>query len=126
MIENIIATLICGIIASVTKWVYHFIKSAECNPQPGNRITPKKTLQKQFFISLFIFPLSLSGAWAIPADKLILGFIKIVLGVFAFFSFIFVWGAFDAAFAFYPTNKVGDIPTGDTSNHTGDEKAGVH
>lgn len=120
ILENVVVTLVCGGIVHVAKSIFNFIKRAELEPRSYKKVTPKKTVQKQFFISLFTFLFSFSGAWALPLKFLLLGAMKIFLMIISLYAFIFVWGAFDAAIAFYPEEDPGDsVPTQDTSKEPG-------
>ena len=120
--QNVLSTLICGAILCVLKQVYQFIKKSECSLDRPPKVVPKKTVQKQFFISLFLFAFSISGAWVSPYIIL-----KIFLGLIAGYTFLFTWGAFDSALAFYPGNDPqDDKPADSITNESGDDNVNSH
>jgi len=88
----------------VFTWLPWFLKRIFTH-QPAdslNRRTPAKTLRKQFFAFLFLFGVSLFSFASIRPDGLLRIAARILLGLLGGFSFLFVWGAFDIAFSFYP------------------------
>lgn len=101
-VENMVMTLLCSGIICVAKSIFNFIKKVETDSYIRPKFTPKKAVQKQFLISLFTFLFSLSCAWALPLEFSLLGIMKLLFMIISLYAFIFVWGAFDAALAFYP------------------------
>lgn len=120
-IENLFAGIVCTAVCALARRIYIYIKDAEANIGPPKTPTPAKTLQKQFLISLFTLVISLPAAFMFPISKqpTLLGAIGIFLFIIAGFSFLIVWGAFDASFAFYPKDDGGDQKSADkATNHT--------
>ena len=78
---------------------------------------------KQFYFALLSLVISLVIGLSVPAQSpfSIGSLIKIPCLITAFFSFIFVLGAFDAAFVFYPDDETRESkPPKDKTNHSGD------
>lgn len=120
-VENVIAGMASTVVCALIRRFYLYVKATEDNITPQKTPTPGKTLHKQFFGSLFALVVSLPAAFMFPISKQpdISGFIRISLFLVAGFSFLFVWGAFDAAFAFYPKDNLGEgKPPKQSSTHT--------
>lgn len=115
-LENMIMTLVCSFIAFWAKSAYNAIKKwFESAPATPKSYTSPKALHRQFLVWLFTFTFSISGAWGLP-----MGILKIFLAILAGYAFLFTWGAFDAALAFYPENDPGDHePPKDSPNDSG-------
>lgn len=126
-LQNMTVTLACSFIAFIAKSLFNYIKRSETEPDTPQKHTPKKVLQKQFFFSLFAFLFSFSGAWALPLKFLLLGTMKIFLTIISFYAFLFIWGAFDAAFAFYPEDDPGNpAPPQDAPDDSGENQISSH
>lgn len=69
---------------------------------PAKHRTPAKSLRKQFFVCLFLFGASLFAFASIRPEGPLFVALRYFLGLLGGFSFLLVWGAFDAAFSFYP------------------------
>lgn len=121
IIENIIATIICTVIAALAKKLWAYVKrnypTSDSSPKNVYR---KKTVHHQFFVSLGILVFGLPTAFLIPSSSsLFYMFIRAFLFISTGFSVIFAWGAFEAAFVFYPDDDSWhDKPTNDDSNNS--------
>lgn len=102
ILENIIVTAICTGIATAARRIYQYLKSNDSTGKQNQRTFSKKLVHHQFLISLFSLAISLPTALLLPVETILTAFLKIILFIVAGFSFIFAWGAFDAAFSFYP------------------------
>ena len=101
LFENIVVTLATGAIICILKAVYNYMKESDTSAEKPSEITPIKILKQQFFISLFTFACAISIAWTTT----ILG-VKIILTLVSCLTFLTIWGAFEAAVAFYPCQDV--------------------
>lgn len=118
--ENLIAGIVSTAVCAIIRRFYLYVKSTEENLKPSQTPSPAKRLHKQFFGSLFALVVSLPAAFMFPISKQpdTSGFIRIFLFLTAGFSFLVVWGAFDAAFAFYPKDDSGkEKPPEQPSDH---------
>lgn len=116
--ENIIAGLICTALCAIIKRFYLHIKA---ETSPAKTPSPGKILRRQFFGSLFTLVLALPAAFMISAStsSSSLSLARIFLFIIAGFAFLFVWGTFDSAFAFYPKDDSrDDEPADQPTNHT--------
>lgn len=115
MLENILSSAVAGLIVTIISWVagniYRYIRRCENNLQKPTEIPKKKIVQRQFFYSLFFFIFSLSAFWTVNFIA-----IKVFAGILSLFTFLFVWGSFDAAFAFYPSDDTVEIPPDDAAD----------
>lgn len=103
-IKNVLENIFAWGITTAICTIYRYIKAEEGNLNPPKEPSPAKTLQKQFFAALFTLVVSLPAAFMFPISRqpTPTGMVRIFLFIIAGFAFLFVWGAFDAAFAFYP------------------------
>lgn len=102
ILENIIATAICAGAAAAARRIYQYLRSDGSTGKGNQRTYSKKLVHHQFLISLFSLTISLPTALLLPIETMLAAFLKVGLFIAAGFSFIFAWGAFDAAFSFYP------------------------
>ena len=120
-VENFIAGMASTVVCALIRRFYLYVKAGEESIAPPKTPTPSKTLHKQFFGSLFALVVSLPAAFMFPIAKQpdTSGFIRISLFLVAGFAFLFVWGAFDVAFAFYPKDNLGEgKPPEQSPTHT--------
>ena len=91
----------------VFTWLPWFLKKIFTHQPSGplSRRTPAKSLQRQFFAFLFLFGVSFFSFGSIRPDGLFRIAARIFFGLLGGFSFLFVWGAFDIAFSFYPPDE---------------------
>lgn len=102
ILENIVAGIACTALCALGKRLYLFFKSPSTDrPQPH---ASRKLVQRQFFISLFTMAFSLTAAFAIPNARAnnLAGFLRVMLLLCGGMALVMAWGAFDAAFEFYP------------------------
>ena len=109
IIENVIATILSTIIVALVHRIYQWAKNGNSNQKGEIKHPikhPKKLVHHQFFISICTLSTSLPIAFLISArgSTLLMG-AKFTLFIVAGFAFIFAWGAFDAAFSFYPGDE---------------------
>lgn len=102
ILENIIVTAICAGVSATARRIYQFLKADNSTGKGNQRTYSKKLVHHQFLISLFSLTVSLPTALLLPVETILAVFLKVDLFIAAGFSFIFAWGAFDAAFSFYP------------------------
>lgn len=109
LLENLIAGVICTALCAFLKRVYVRIKAAEDDMGKPRKPSPAKAVRKQFFYSLFSLVFSLPTAFMLPITRALtpLGVLRILLLFIAGYAFLFAWGAFDAAFVFYPKDDIG-------------------
>ena len=120
ILGNLIAAVIYAALAYLAKVIWKGIMKSERENSAIKR-GKKTTLRKQFFVSLLVLLISLVVFCSIGPRQNIdaLGVIKIFSGIFAGFSFLITWGAFDTAFAFYPDDDVISKPSDqDSANDT--------
>lgn len=115
MIENILsnvaAGIICTVLAYAARKIFTFITAPSDSPANGRKYS-KILVRNQFLITLFTLVFSLPVGVLLNATTALLALAKILLLFVAGFSFIFLWGSFDAAFEFYPDDNTGnDEPT---------------
>jgi len=121
MLENIAAGLICTAICAIARRIYLSAKAAnlQTETEPPRKLASKKTLRKQFFVSFFILVSSSIIAPAIPFTGLI-SMLKIWVYMAFGLSLIITWGAFEAAFVFYPNDESAEEePTEHATSHAG-------
>ena len=113
-VDSICGNLIAAVIYGVAVWVLKQIwnNRPRDDGEPPKKAGSKAVLKKQFFASLIILVISLAVYCSIGfhPGKLILSFLRPLFGLSAGFSFIIVWGAFEAAFAFYPPDDPVEVP----------------
>ena len=108
--SEIIHDVIVTIIVTGLGALYKVIKKgiSENSKQPMEGTYSPKVIKGQFWWSLLVYSLSLAVIFTVKWGDLFnwLGILKTFALLFAFFSFVLIWGAFDAAFAYKPDNKV--------------------
>ena len=97
---NVIAAFIYACLAYVFKKAFKALTQSKKSKPPAKEAS-KASLHKSFLVSLFLFLITL----------VFIGSIKIMCGLTAGLSFLTTWGAFDAAFAFYPEDEVISEPS---------------
>ena len=104
VLENILAGIACTLLCALAKRIYLFFKAP--SPDHTQHRASKKLVHRQFFISLFTMAFSFTFAFAIPnaTPFNLAGVLRVSLLLCGGFGFIMAWGAFDAAFAFYPSD----------------------
>ena len=113
---GVISTMISAVIVSRLKSLAMFIEDASNSP-PSEHPMSKKKLYRQFIRCFFTFAISFALAIGIHGNaSLSLAFLKIACGLIAGMYFLFTWGCFDAAFAFYPPDDVIKPPANDGTN----------
>ena len=114
---NVIAAFIYACLAYVFKKTFRVLTQNK-KSKPSVKEASKASLHKSFLVSLFLFFITLVVFCSIghPAN-LFIGSIKIMCGLTAGLSFLTTWGAFDAAFAFYPEDDVISKPSDGNANN---------
>ena len=129
ILGNLIASAIFALLSVLAKRVYVRLKAASDpasqasgRPRP---ISKRATLKKQFFGFLALLIVSLSVFCSISsADPFsVAGFLKVSSGLFSGLSLLAVWGAFDAAFAFYPSDNKVDVPANTNADKDVEDKS---
>lgn len=119
VIENVIGAVVCTVLVSCYKKVKKFIHDSDMQQKP-DKPDKKEKVYRQFIVSLFTLVISLVILFSLPftsSGPIVL--FKVSLGLFAFIAFTLVWGAFDYALAFYPTdNSLRTDPTNNSSDQT--------
>jgi hypothetical protein len=114
--ENVLASVICAFIAAGAKRVFNYLKTpSEQAPHTGH--ASRSVVQKQFLISLAVMAITLPVMLALPKVKpfTLIGCLKAFLSIADGFAVILAWGAFDAAFEFYPPDDPAGVTK--TDNH---------
>lgn len=110
MFENIISNVIAGAILNACAWLlsrlWNHIKNVSSTPYTPSKHYPRKTVKRQFYICMVTTPLFYGFALTSPAGYAFPWY------AFAFISMFLEWGAFDAAFDFYPPDDSVSIPSG--------------
>lgn len=123
LVNDLISYVVINLIVYVLRSVRKAHKASDKN-LPAEKKTPKEKLHRQFLFWLFGLLLSTIVFFAIKetASPFAFVLIKVLAGFAIFFSLIFTWGAFDAAFAFYPSDDDGSNSLPDnTADHSGDD-----
>ena len=108
---NVIAAFIYACLAYVFKKAFKALTQSKKSKPPAKEAS-KASLHKSFLVSLFLFLITLVVFCSIGhPTTLFIGSIKIMCGLMAGLSFLTTWGAFDAAFAFYPEDEVISEPS---------------
>lgn len=107
ILKDIFVTIVCAGIIYMVKTIWNWLTLARSEQQVPEK-TNNKRLRKQFFFALFLLVASIVTA---------INLSSMIAFVFAGFSFIVVWGAFDAAMEFYPLDEVIPKPTNNTSKN---------
>ena len=107
IVANVVAGIVCAILAHLARKVFSFLtEPISSSPEPPK--PSKRLVRNQFLLCLFAMLISLpAGVLLVPSTPAFV-FAKIFLFLVAGFSFVFAWGAFDAAFAFYPDDDPGN------------------
>lgn len=122
ILGNLIASALFALLSILAKKAYVRLKAAlNAASQINDKTRPirnRKILKKQFFGFLTLLLLSLIVFCSTPASdpSSLSGFLKVISGLFSGLSFLAVWGAFDAAFAFYPSDDNVDVPANTKAN----------
>lgn len=111
LLMNIAVSIICAILATLAKKIWSGLK-AETSEQPKTKKTDGAKLKAWFFYSLFFLVALLIVGFTISPDSTFTTFLKYLAISLAAFAFLFVWGAFDAAFEFYPPDEIIQKPSG--------------
>lgn len=121
IIGNLIATGIYAVLVYCIKKIFRS-QSAGQNGQTG-KIARKTVLKRQFFASLILLVVTLSVFFSVTTPRLLhpLSALKVLAGLIAGFSFVFTWGAFEAAFSFYPEDDVVSKPSEKKTDDYGKE-----
>ena len=106
MLEECLRELVVGLITTALSFLARKVWSFVFAP-PESRIGKsvlysKKTIRNQFLFNLFAFPLLLIIGVSVEHIGFLTMVVKSVALMLSMFSFVLLWGAFDAAFSFYP------------------------
>lgn len=120
--ENVIASAISAIVIAYIKRFVNRMKTFGEMPLRQKR-PPRAFIKKQFFISLTAMAVLFTVSAALPDvfASAWLGFLRFILFIANGYAIIFAWGAFDAAFEFYPP----DESTGDAKANQSTDKDGT-
>lgn len=122
VLENITVTITVAALSAFARWLFHSVKRFMQTPVVKEKHAPRMVVHKQFYCTLLSLVSSLVIGLSVPAQSpfSIGSFVKISCLITAAFSSIFVMGAFDAAFDFYPDDETRESkpPKGKT-NHSG-------
>lgn len=114
LIENILIAITSTVILSGLKIGWLSIRKAlQAEPSPPRSTPPKKTVQRQFFISLSLLALFLLAA-VVTSDVL-----RTVALIISSIAFLAVWGSFDTAISFYPDDPRNDPPADAPAHQSG-------
>lgn len=108
VLQNLIASAIAGAFVWMVKRIWNWLKAGNVPAESGAKYK-RKTVKRQFYICMVATPVLVALGFSATF------FWKTAAFVFAFFSFILEWGAFDAALEFYPPDEVIDIPASEST-----------
>lgn len=122
VISNLIASSVCAFFGFIVSVIVKAMNSEDEEETFRKRAKySHKLVKTQFYVCLVALPISVTVGFLIPSSllgdtllRIALMFAKVACFIIAFYSFIFAWGAFSAAFEFYPK----DIPTKDGAGST--------
>lgn len=121
--DLIVCAVSSGIMYMARKLLKYFATPA---PHPQPKPPHRKSLLKQFYWSVALFPVLLMAGVLLPilpgSLSLAMVFIKVCCFICAFFSFVFVCGAFDAAMSFYPSQDSVQVPPDNSPRHRTDDQ----
>lgn len=121
IISNVVAGIICAVLAYLSRKIVVFLSAPPQSQREGVPYS-KRSIHTQFLVYLFTLVICLSAGVLIVPNVMWIALLKIFLLLAAGFSFIFLWGAFDAALAFYPDdNARDDKPSDKPPDDTGKE-----
>lgn len=123
VLENITVTIIVTALLTFARWLFHSVKRFMQTPVVKQKYAPRTVVHKQFYYALLSLVISLVIGLSVPAQSpfSIGSFIKFPCLITAAYSLLFVMGAFDAAFDFYPDDETRDNkPPKDNTNHNVD------
>lgn len=109
---NLLSAFIFAVVAFLAKKFWRYVKSTEANAS-AQSVAPKKSILKQFYGFLGCLALStiIFSSISFRSGSILLLLLKIFSGLAMLFSFILVWGAFDAVVPFYPSDDVVQEPS---------------
>lgn len=114
--QNLFIGLVCAIVSAFARMIWNYIKQTDLSQKPNAR-SKRTALHTQFVIFLFLSTFLIPIAMLIHATNMLSALTKVSFFLFAGFSFIGAWGAFDAALAFYPEDESEkDSPSEDESD----------
>lgn len=133
IITNIITTAIFAFLGFMLQVVVKSMNEREKNENLHSQIKHSRTLvKKQFFICFISLPIFVAIGVLILAPlspKTVMDFLfmsaKVVCFLVAFYAFIFAWGAFSAAFEFYPKDEILNSESNSPDNTRPDEPVKV-
>lgn len=126
VIYGLIFDFFCWAISEILKRLGNILFGVTYTDEEIERFkNSKKAVKIQFFVCLFLLPISLLVFFLVDADSYSTVILKICMLMTAFFSFIFVWGAFETAVAFFPDDgSIGDVQPQQATDERSDESCG--
>lgn len=110
LISDIIYDVLITIIVAGLGAIYRLIKNglSSNSKEPTEGTYSPKLIKAQFWWSLLVYSLSLGFIFSLSWDFSFgwQSFLKILAMLLALLSFLLLWGAFDAAFAHKPNDKI--------------------
>jgi len=128
IIENLIAGFIATLCAAVLKKLWQFLKTGRSSHDSKTTKTySAKLVKNQFFICLFAIPILMICALQLRNNAgMVFIALKFLLFIGVGFSILFAWGAFDAAFSFYPHDNAVDVPSNSNANDNTCKHPDIH
>ena len=124
MLYDIVKDLIVSAITSTLIFFFNgVISKSSARPNISQHPSSRKWVHRQFCVCSLLFPVFLVAFVRIPCSlhPVWLALVKVLCLILAFFCFILFWGAFDAAFAFYPKDDIAQVPSHNTADHGGND-----
>lgn len=124
MLYDIVKDLIVSAITSTLIFFFNgVISKSSARPNISQHPSSRKWVHRQFCVCSLLFPVFLVAFVRIPCSlhPVWLALVKVLCLILAFFCFILFWGAFDAAFAFYPKDDIAQVPSHNTVDHGGND-----
>ena len=123
LIQDLISAAVIWVLSFAWRRLRRTIRSTG-EDVPSQERMPKEKLHRHFLFWLFGLLLSTIIFFSVDgsASSIFLVFFKVFAGISVFFCFILTWGAFDAAFAFYPPDEnEAELLTDKPADHNGND-----
>ena len=106
LIQDLVSAAVIGMLGALFKWLRKSFAVRGKHMSVDSKMS-KKTLHRYFLCCLFGLLLSTVIFCSVNSASpfSLLSCVKIISGLGIFFCVIFTWGAFDAAFSFYPPDE---------------------
>ena len=101
ILEGITATIICTLAGSFFRWMIKQTRALKAE-SPETRRAPRTIVKRQFYVCLFGLLISFAVFFSVRGSGFFPKLARTGAAIFAVYFYLLVWGAFDAAYTFYP------------------------